>query len=195
MTSLASVNGPSSTVTLPPVRRTRAPLALGRRPPLSTMIPDWVASIPNWAIASISAFGGGPDRNVSLDFTSVMKRIAHAPFEPDIGDPSAGPRILLHPNDERACAESTRSLRASSRTPAEPRRQSRPVADSFHGGRQPASLTRTRNLVSGLHSRRPHLALSVPVTAPGRRAFTFLLEVCRHETVDRRRRRIRGHRH
>src|SRR5262245_24068440 len=82
MTSFASVNGPSSTVSLPPVSRTRPPFAVGASPPLSTRTPACAASIPRFMIASISALGGGPE--FSADFTIVMNFIAVVPVVPDV---------------------------------------------------------------------------------------------------------------
>src|ERR1700692_3156962 len=75
ITSLASEKGPSVTVSLPPVSRSRAPAALGMRPPVSTNTPALVASSPSLSIASISAFGGGPSGEFSVVLTMFMNRI------------------------------------------------------------------------------------------------------------------------
>src|SRR5215469_18778271 len=60
MTSLASVKGPSVTVILPLVSRTRAPSLVGSKPPVSTRVPSCNDFWTNLPIASISA-AGGPD--------------------------------------------------------------------------------------------------------------------------------------
>src|SRR5207249_1044708 len=57
-TSLASVNGPSVTVSLPPARRTRALAELGASPPVSTTEPSRIESSTSLAMASSSAWGG-----------------------------------------------------------------------------------------------------------------------------------------
>src|SRR5881296_2468679 len=56
ITSLASVNGPSVTVTLPFARRARAPLALDNSPPTPTS--RFPASFISWSMAANSAGGG-----------------------------------------------------------------------------------------------------------------------------------------
>src|ERR1700730_4171312 len=60
ITSLASVKGPSVTVILPLVRRTRTPSLLGSRPPVSTRLPSLRDFSTNLPMASMSA-AGGPD--------------------------------------------------------------------------------------------------------------------------------------
>src|SRR5207248_2241960 len=62
MTSLVSENGPSVTVILPFLSRTRTPSLLGNRPPVSTSVPSFCDFSTNLPIASISACGGGESR-------------------------------------------------------------------------------------------------------------------------------------
>src|SRR5207248_3066170 len=62
MTSLVSENGPSVTVILPFLSRTRTPSLLGNRPPVSTSVPSFCDFSTNLPIASISACGGGDSR-------------------------------------------------------------------------------------------------------------------------------------
>src|SRR4051794_1205152 len=73
MISLASVNGPSIVLTCPRVRRTRELVAVGASPPLWTIVPALTASSASLPMASMSAWGGGPE--FSADLTSIMKRI------------------------------------------------------------------------------------------------------------------------
>src|SRR5690606_31342105 len=75
----ASVKGPSTTVSFPPERRTCAPIALGRSPPVVTSRPVLVSSSLSFPIASMRPCGGGPE--LSADLTSVMKRIVVSPVE------------------------------------------------------------------------------------------------------------------
>src|SRR5438128_3493645 len=82
-TSLASLKGPSVTVTFPPESRTRAPSAVGPSPPPPIMVPAWAASSLSFAMASISALGGGPD--LSADLTIIMNRIFRSPFSFALG--------------------------------------------------------------------------------------------------------------
>src|SRR5882757_11266571 len=59
--SLASVKGPSVTLKLPLVRRTRAPSALGRQPSVARRMPDLKdssISLPIWVISP--SLGGVP---------------------------------------------------------------------------------------------------------------------------------------
>src|SRR5437879_4584925 len=59
--SLASVKGPSVTLKFPPVRRTRAPSALGRQPSVARRMPDLKdssISLPIWVISP--SLGGVP---------------------------------------------------------------------------------------------------------------------------------------
>ena len=58
MSSLASVNGPSVTVRLPPSKRTLAPLALGCRPSPASMTPALTSSSLNRVIAASSSVLG-----------------------------------------------------------------------------------------------------------------------------------------
>src|SRR5215472_3932837 len=73
MTSLASVKGPSITLTLPPESRTRAPCAVGPSPPPPIIVPAFVASLASASMASINSFGGGPCFSACL--TNIMYRI------------------------------------------------------------------------------------------------------------------------
>src|SRR4029450_4214406 len=74
-TSLASVNGPSVTVTLPPSSLTRAPAKVGNRPPACTITqPSLPTSCRSWSIASMSGLGGGRIL-LSFDFPHDMKRM------------------------------------------------------------------------------------------------------------------------
>src|SRR5258705_13999792 len=78
-------------VIFPCSRRTRVLIAAGARPPLSIMEPALVASSPSLAMASINALGGGPE--LSLDLTSIMKRIVGSPVfgcEPGAGRTATG---------------------------------------------------------------------------------------------------------
>src|SRR5262245_34333917 len=54
-------------------------MALGKRPPVSTITPARIASSPSFAIAAMSAWGGGPA--FSVDLTMIMKRIVISPFD------------------------------------------------------------------------------------------------------------------
>src|SRR5215472_3738057 len=86
MISLASVNGPSVTVTLPPESRTRAPSAVGPRPPLPIIVPVFVSSSASLLIASINSLGGGPCLSACL--TIIMNRIVRSPYQflgPSVG--------------------------------------------------------------------------------------------------------------
>src|SRR4029078_4169019 len=75
-TSLASVNGPSVTVTLPPASLTRAPALVGNSPPHCTITqPSLASSCKNWPSASIIDLDGGLDFP-SVCFTIDKKRIA-----------------------------------------------------------------------------------------------------------------------
>src|SRR5277367_5456497 len=76
--SLASVNGPSITVTRPPESRTLAPAAVGSSPPLPSSVPALIASSVSLPIASINSFGGMPC--ASLCFTIIMYRIVKSPY-------------------------------------------------------------------------------------------------------------------
>src|SRR5580692_12111782 len=78
MISLASVKGPSITVTFPPESRTRAPCAVGKSPPLPSIVPALVSSSAAFAIASINDFGGGPCFSACL--TIIMNRIVISPL-------------------------------------------------------------------------------------------------------------------
>src|SRR6266849_3835779 len=76
--SLASVKGPSVTVTLPPESRTRAPSAVGPSPPPPSMEPFLLASSLSFEMASINSLGGGPER--SADLTIIMNFIILSPL-------------------------------------------------------------------------------------------------------------------
>src|ERR1700730_6008614 len=78
MTSLASVKGPSVTVTFPPKSRTRAPCAVGASPPLPSIVPALSASSLSFAMASMSDLGGGPWFSGCL--TIIMNRIFRTPL-------------------------------------------------------------------------------------------------------------------
>src|SRR5215510_5905163 len=58
-TSLASVKGPSVTLNLPSVRRTRAPFELGRQPSVASSFPDFKPSSTSFPILAISSCVGG----------------------------------------------------------------------------------------------------------------------------------------
>src|SRR3954451_3782474 len=58
MVSFASANGPSVTLSRPPVSDTLAPATLGARPAVSSSAPAAVASAPSFMMASIRAAGG-----------------------------------------------------------------------------------------------------------------------------------------
>ena len=73
MTSLASTNGPSTTLSLPSVMRTCAPMATGISPPLSSMRPALISRSASLCIASISSGVGDPAG--WADVTMYMKRI------------------------------------------------------------------------------------------------------------------------
>src|ERR1700686_1733719 len=73
-TSLASVKGPSSAVTLPPESRTRVLAAVGASPPLAIIVPALTASSLSFAMASMSSLGGGPEY-FSACLTSIINRI------------------------------------------------------------------------------------------------------------------------
>src|SRR5277367_527672 len=95
MTSLASVNGPSVTVTCPPERRTRAPCAVGVSPPLPSMVPACTASAESFAIASINGCGRNPCPSLCLTIimnfmvvsplSSVMSSVLDGAGRPDVG--------------------------------------------------------------------------------------------------------------
>src|SRR5215203_2858195 len=80
MSSLASVNGPSTIVGLPPENSTRNPCLLGLRPSPESMTP---ASTISWLyaiIASISSRLGSAPASVSVSaFRMIMNRILVAP--------------------------------------------------------------------------------------------------------------------
>src|SRR6266700_7104168 len=76
-TSLASVNGPSITVTFPPESRTRVPVAVGRSPPLPIIVPALTAASLSFPMASINGLGGKP--KFSADLTIIMNRIVTSP--------------------------------------------------------------------------------------------------------------------
>src|SRR5437899_6660958 len=78
MTSLASVNGPSISVSCPRESRTRVLAAVGASPPLATIVPALTASRPSLSIASIKAWGGRPE--LSEDLTIIMNRIVTSPL-------------------------------------------------------------------------------------------------------------------
>src|SRR6266404_6782028 len=79
MTSLASVNGPSVTVSRPLEIRTRVLCAVGARPPLPSIEPSLTASSAMMLIASISSLGGGPEFSACL--TNIMNFIVISPFD------------------------------------------------------------------------------------------------------------------
>src|SRR4029077_10060836 len=80
-TSLASVNGPSVTDTLPSESRTRAPAEVGCSPTPSTMMqPALPASCTSWSMASRNAFGGIP-AIPSIDLTNEINRIVVSPLQ------------------------------------------------------------------------------------------------------------------
>ncbi len=79
-TSLASVKGPSVTVTLPSESRTRAPAEVGCRPTPSTITqPALPASCTSWSMASKNALDGMP-AIPSIDLTNEMNRIVVTPL-------------------------------------------------------------------------------------------------------------------
>src|SRR5215469_8208477 len=79
MTSLASVNGPSVTLSFPPEIRTRAPCAVDRSPPSAiNVLPSFASSSMSLPMASINALGTGPWFSACL--TIIMYRIETAPF-------------------------------------------------------------------------------------------------------------------
>src|SRR5437588_1850874 len=78
-TSMASVKGPSIAVTCPLERRTRVLTAVEASPPLEIIVPALTASWPSLSMASINAWGGGPD--LSADLTIIMNRIVISPFD------------------------------------------------------------------------------------------------------------------
>src|SRR6476620_8012537 len=80
-TSLASVNGPSVTDTLPSESRTRAPAEVGCSPIPSTRTqPALPASCTSWSMASRSALGGIP-AIPSIDLTNEINRIVVSPLQ------------------------------------------------------------------------------------------------------------------
>src|SRR5580704_8804704 len=82
--SLASVNGPSVTVTCPPDSRTLAPAEVGSSPPLPSSVPFLIASSLSLPMASINCFGGAPCP--SLCFTIIMYRIVISPCAPRLAN-------------------------------------------------------------------------------------------------------------
>src|ERR1700732_563390 len=80
-TSLASVNGPSVTVSLPFSMRSRVAAELGLRPPVSTTLPEAKLSWTNLPMASSSAGGGPSARYFSLDLTNARNFIVVSPLE------------------------------------------------------------------------------------------------------------------
>src|SRR3981189_3043962 len=79
MTSLASVKGPSVTVSCPLEIRTRVLCAVGARPPFPSIVPFWTASSLSIAMASMSSLGGGPAFSAVL--TNIMNFIVISPFD------------------------------------------------------------------------------------------------------------------
>src|SRR5215469_601459 len=77
-TSLASANGPSVTLTLPPARRTRAPSDEGRQPSVDNSQPAFMPSSISFPIATISSCVGGVFR--STDLYILRNRIAVSLF-------------------------------------------------------------------------------------------------------------------
>src|SRR5260370_6024076 len=77
ITSLASLKGPSITVSLPPALLTRKPLALAPRPPVWISEPSLSESAMSLPIASWSACGTGPW--FSADFTIDMNGMLTSP--------------------------------------------------------------------------------------------------------------------
>src|SRR5262252_361122 len=71
------MKGPSVTVTRPPESRTRAPCAVGPKPPFPSMVPALTSSCAKIAIASINSLGGGPW--LSACFTIIMNLIVVSP--------------------------------------------------------------------------------------------------------------------
>src|SRR6267143_413954 len=112
-TSLASVKGPSFTMSLPPETRTLVPLADGRRPPLPSIVPALTASSLSFPMASINSLGGKP--HFSADLTIIMNRIVTPllcvfAFRFGAGFPvrlRTGPQSWLYCNVERGPAKST----------------------------------------------------------------------------------------
>src|SRR6516164_4680704 len=83
MISLASVKGPSTTVTCPLESRTRLPVSVGLSPPLPSMVPTLTASSLSLPMASINSFGGKP--YPSLCLTIIMNFIVTSPFLFELG--------------------------------------------------------------------------------------------------------------
>src|SRR5712692_9048907 len=79
MTSLASVKGPSVTVSCPLEIRTRVLCAVGARPPFPSIVPSLTASSAMMLIASMSSLGGGPEFSACL--TNIMNFIVISPFD------------------------------------------------------------------------------------------------------------------
>src|SRR2546425_8359420 len=71
---LGSLKGPSVTLSFPPETRTRAPVELADSPPVWIREPSLRESSVSLAMASMSAWGGGPW--LSADFTIDRKRMA-----------------------------------------------------------------------------------------------------------------------
>src|SRR5712664_1007335 len=108
-TSLASVKGPSVTVSFPPEMRTLVPLADGRRPPLPSIVPALTASSLSFPMASINSLGGKP--HFSADLTIVMNRMVVAPCGLGLGVGPSGQfqpaEPSLHLDVERRTVKST----------------------------------------------------------------------------------------
>src|SRR5712664_4416385 len=108
-TSLASVKGPSVTVSFPPESRTRVPVAVGRSPPLPSIVPALTASSLSFPMASINSLGGKP--HFSADLTIIMNRMVVAPCGLGLGVGPSGQfqpaEPSLHLDVERRKVKST----------------------------------------------------------------------------------------
>src|SRR5713101_1502047 len=109
MTSLASVKGPSVTVSCPLEIRTRVLRAVGARPPFPSIVRFWTASSARMLIASISSLGGGPEFSGVL--TNIMNFIVISPFDFWVVGWAFRtlrlPEPSLHLNVERGAVKST----------------------------------------------------------------------------------------
>src|SRR5215469_1714023 len=101
-TSLASVNGPSVTLNLPPARRTRAPSDEGRQPSVDNSQPAFMPSSISFPIATISSCVGGVFR--STDLYILRNRMAVSLFyELEVG-------TAFHDDVEPQDPDSTRTV-------------------------------------------------------------------------------------
>src|SRR6266403_3085980 len=128
MTSLASTNGPSTTLSCPPLMRTCAPVASGIRPPLSSIRPALISRSASLCIASRSAGGGGPawaDVTINMNrlwefllrraaAPSPLNCLAHWVDEPDPGG-STSISFKIVPGSENDAPANRRAARDSIR--------------------------------------------------------------------------------